>query len=117
MTVPFNENFCTHLEYRLGQIFENSNRQDLDGFWCDGISWNPSPGNQLTKKSVNDTKQIVTKAWIGKDGQDEYQMTIRFGQYALRRYAKGTEMIHCIPSSNSMDWIGLKLNLKTIELK
>ena len=30
--IPFNENFCTYLEYHLGQIFENSNRQDLKGF-------------------------------------------------------------------------------------
>jgi len=115
--ISFNENFCTHLEYHLGQTFENSDRQDLNGFWCDGISWDPIPDNQLTKKSVNDTRQIVTKAWIGKDGQDEYEMTIRFGQYALRLYAKGTEMMDCIPSSDSMDWIDIEPENKRIEIR
>ncbi|MEH6765710.1 MAG: DUF4157 domain-containing protein [Aequorivita antarctica] len=115
--IPFNEKFCTHLKYHLGSTFENSDRQDFNGFWCDGISWDPIPDKQLTKKSVNDTRQIVTKAWIGKDGQDEYEMTIRFGQYALRRYAKGTEMIDCIPSSDSMNWIDIEPENKRIEIR
>jgi hypothetical protein len=115
--IPFNENFCSHLEYLLGQTFENSDRQDLKGFWCDGISWNLNSDNQLTKKSVNDRRLIETKALIGKDGQDEYKMTIRFGKYSLRRYAKGTEMIDCIPSSDSMDWIEIEPENKKIEIR
>jgi len=115
--ISFNENFCNHLEYHLGLTFENSDRQDLNGFWCDGISWNPTSDNQLTKKSVNDIRQIVTKAWIGKDGQDEYEMKIRFGKYSLRRYSKGTEMIDCIPSSDSMDWIDIEPENKKIEIR
>jgi hypothetical protein len=115
--ISFNENFCNHLEYHLGLTFENSDRQDLNGFWCDGISWNPTSDNQLTKKSVNDIRQIVTKAWIGKDGQDEYEMKIRFGKYSLRRYSKGTEMIGCIPSSDSMDWIDIEPEHKKIEIR
>ena len=79
---PFNEKFCSHLEFHLGQTFKNSDRQELNGFWCDGISWNPIPDNQSTKKGINGTRQIVTKAWIGNDGQDEYEMTIRLGKYS-----------------------------------
>lgn len=115
--IPFNEKFCSHLEYHLGQTFEISDRQDLSGFWCDGISWSPTPDNQLTKKSVKDTRQIVTTAWIGKDGQDEYEMTIRFGQSALSRYSKGAEMVDCIPGSGSVDWINIEPENKRIEIR
>jgi hypothetical protein len=59
----------------------------------------------------------VTKAWIGTNGQDEYEMTIRFGKYALRRYSKGTEMIDCIPSSESMDWIDIEPEKKKIGIR
>lgn len=114
---PFNEEFCTRLEYRICHELEKSTDPELKGFWCDGISWNPTSDNQLTKKSVNDTRQIVTKAWIGKDGQDEYEMKIRFGKYSLRRYSKGTEMIDCIPSSDSMDWIDIEPEHKKIEIR
>ncbi|QNR23843.1 hypothetical protein [Croceimicrobium hydrocarbonivorans] len=115
-TIQFNENFCTHLEYQLGRSFGNSDRQDLKGFWCDGVSWDPIP-DQLTKKSVQETRQIVTKAWIGKDGQDEYEMTIRLGQSALGRCAKGAEMLDCIPSSDSMNWIDIEPQNRRIVIR
>jgi hypothetical protein len=114
---PFNEHFCTHLEYHLGMTFEKSDRPELKGFWCDGVSWSPISDRQLSVKSVNDTRKIVTKAWIGKNGQDEYKMTIHFGKYALRRYAKGTEMIDCIPGAESMDWIDIDVESKNIDLR
>ena len=115
--MAFSEIFCTHLEYHLSKTFENSNRNDLKGFWCDGVSWNPISHRHLDRKLVNDTRKIVTKAWIGKDGQDEYEMTIRFGKYALRRFSKGTEMIDCIPSADTMDWIEIDIETKKIEIR
>ena len=108
---PFNEDFCTHLECHLSRTFSHSDRQELNGFWCDGISWLPTPESQLTSKSVNDTRRIITKAWIGVDGQDEYEMVIHFGKYSLRRYAKGTDLFDCIPSEESMDWIDIDIDI------
>jgi hypothetical protein len=113
----FNEDFCTHLERHLCDTFKNSKQKDLKGFWCDGISWDPIPDSQLSKKVVNDTRKIVTASWIGKDGQDEYEMTIIFGKYSLRRYASGMNLIVCIPDSSSLDWISIDTNNKTIELR
>ena len=114
--LSFNEDFCTHLEYHLGKTFELSERDGLKGFWCDGISHSPIPDSQLTKKSVNDTRRIVTKAWIGKNGQDEFEMTIEFGKYSLRRYAKGTDLKDCIPSENMHDWYEINTEEKTIKI-
>jgi len=113
----FNEDFCTHLERHLCDTFIKSKQRDLNSFWCDGISWDPIPDSQLLKKSVNDTRKIVTTSWIGIDGQDEYEMTIKFGKYSLRRYASGANLIGCIPDSSSMDWITIDTNNKTIELR
>jgi len=58
----FNEDFCLDLEYYLCRTFKNSNRDELRGFWCDGIAWLP-----VSKKRVNDTRKIETKAWIGNE--------------------------------------------------
>ena len=113
----FNEDFCTHLEYHIGTTFENSDREDLRGFWCDGVSCDPYPESQLTKKSVNDKRKIETKAWIGKKGQDEYQMTIKFGHKSLSRYAKGLSLIDCIPPADTMDWIDIIPEDKIVEIR
>jgi hypothetical protein len=73
--------------------------------------------SQLTKKSVNDTRKIVTKAWLGYDEQAEFEMIINFGQCSLRRYAKRSDLTDCLPSEESMDWITLDIERKTIELQ
>ncbi len=112
----FNEEFCTHLEYHLCRTFENSNNEEIIGFWCDGVSGSPFIDSQITKKSVNDTGKIETRAWIGKAGQDEYYMTIRFGKYSLRRYARGTSLIDCIPGEETMDWIEIDTEKKIIKI-
>ena len=111
----FNEDFCLYLEYHLGTSFEKSGIHVIKHFWCDGVAM-PFIDSQLTKKSVNDTRKIETMAWIGWNGQSEYQMTIHFGKYSLRRYARGTSLLDCIPSSDSMDWVDIDIEKHTIEL-
>jgi hypothetical protein len=113
----FNKEFCQHLEFHLCQTFANSSHQDLRRFWCDGVSWIPRHESHITKKHVNDTRMIETQAWLGQTGQDVYEMTIRLGKYALRRYAKGKSLIDCIPSEESMDWVIIDPENRMIELQ
>lgn len=114
---PFNEKFCTKLEYRICHELEKSNDSELKGFWCDGISWFTSQ-NQLTKKHVNDKRKIETKAWIGKTGQTEYNAIIHFGQKALSKYANGLDLTECIPELDyQVDWIEIDIENKTLEIR
>jgi hypothetical protein len=113
----FNEEFCTFLEYHLCQTFKNFELQDIKDYWCDGISWDPTQPNQLTIKNVCETRRIVTEAWIGSDGQDKYEMTVNFGEMALKKYRNGNQMIDCIPSSQTTNWIDIDPNDKKIEIK
>ncbi len=110
----FNEKFCDFLEYHLCQTFRKSDDKSIRSLWCDGVIC-----AHFSRKHVNDNRKITTMAWIGKDGQTEYEMTLKFGKYALRRYARGSEMIDCIPSSDSMDWVkvNIETNKITIQLK
>ena len=108
----FNEEFCVHLEYHLCSTFEKSNQKELKGFWCDGVSY-----KKLSKKIINDKRLIETTVWIGKDGQGKYQMTIYLGKKSLRRFAKGTSMIDCVPSDETMNWIDISIDKKTIEIE
>jgi len=112
----FNEDFCVQLEVHLTRAFKTSERKELNRFWCDGVMM-PFIKSHLTKKSVSDSRRIITKAWLGYDGQGEFAMTIIFGQHSLSRYAKGLDLTDCLPSDNSMDWITLDMERKTIELQ
>ena len=109
----FNEEFCGKLEYHLCRTFKNSERDELKGFWCDGISWTPNIDSQLSKKSVNYTRRINTKAWLGTNGQDEYEMTIVFGKHSLRQYAKGSSLLQCIPPEEDMSWFDVNPDERT----
>jgi len=114
---PFNEEFCTRLEYRICHELEKSTDSDLKGFWCDGVSWFPTK-KQLTKKYVNDKRKIETKAWIGKTGQTEFKATVHFGKKALSKYAEGMDLTECIPDLESQaEWIEIDLENKNIEKK
>ena len=113
----FNREFCIHLEYHLCETFFNSKDKKIRGLWCDGVI-DPFSDKQLTKKSVNDTRQISgATAFIGNDGQGAYEMTIKFGRYSLRKYAKGASLIDCTPSAESTDWITLDMENKRIEIR
>jgi hypothetical protein len=113
----FNEEFCTHLEYRLGESFGKSSSKKTEGFWCDGVSWTPANSRQLSKKCVNNERKIETIAWIGKSGQEAYYLTIEFGNRALRRYAEGSSLEDCIPSSDTADWIEIDEKNKKMKVK
>jgi hypothetical protein len=114
--LSFDREFCEHLEGHLSRTFANSDDKKLTGLWCDGVL-DPAIEYQLTKKSVNDTRTMVTTAFIGYDGQDKYEMIIEFGKYSLRKYSTGSSMIDCIPSDETMDWITLDIEKKKIEIR
>ncbi|WCO00227.1 hypothetical protein [Psychroserpens ponticola] len=113
----FNEKFCIQLEYQICHELEKSTDPELKGFWCDGISWLPTE-NQLTKKHVNDKRQIETKAWIGKTGQTEFKAIINFGKKALSKYAKEMDLTECIPNLESQaEWIEIDIENKIIKIE
>lgn len=60
---------------------------------------------------------IKTKAWIGKDGQDIYEMTIHFESQALSNYTNRQDLKECIPDTVSEEWIKIDPKRKQVEIK
>lgn len=106
----FDKDFCSFLEYHLCETFKNNG---LKYFWCDGID---HQATHVLKKDVTGKGKIITKAWLGSDGQNVYEMTLTFGALALRRYTLNQNLQDCVPSSGSMDWISLDIESRTIEV-
>lgn len=74
----FNSDFCTHLEWKLH--FENLGIEGVKRFWCDGIDPIPFDLKSLSKENIKKNKSIMTRAWIGEDGQGVYEMEIKLGK-------------------------------------
>ena len=116
MTEPFDSDFCVHLEYHLCRAFQNSQDKRFRWFGCDGVSM-PYQLSQLSIKSITKTKKIETLAWMGFTGQDRYEMTIKLGPDSIENYTEGLSLIDCLPSEESLDWVVLDIEKKTIELQ
>ncbi|MCE3229318.1 MAG: hypothetical protein K0S32_3869 [Bacteroidetes bacterium] len=107
----FDQDFCSFLEYEIGKALEKSEDKIISSVWCDGIS---HVSLDKSKKLVNQFRKLTTLAWLGKNGQDEYQMTVRFGDKALSRYMRDLDLKMCAPSVESSDWIEIDVEKKTI---
>ena len=91
-----NKDFCELLEYKITNAFENSADAELKAYWCDGILL-PTFDFQYSSKYVNDNRQVTFSAFIGVDGQDEYNVSLLFGKKSLSKYARGLDISDCIP--------------------
>lgn len=108
----FNIEFVYHLGNEIAETIGNSDQKKLKGWWCDGID-----SKRYSKKYINDNRRIETIGWFGKDGQTKFELIINFGKFSLRRFAKGTSMIDCIPKDEEKEWLKLDLDRKIIELQ
>jgi hypothetical protein len=111
----FNHDFCSHLEHKLD--FNQLDNSKVKGFWCDGVDHFTSDLKSLAKSHIQNNKMIKTKAWIGLDGQEEYEMTIRFGEKSIANYKNDLSLIDCIPDNSCGDWIKIEPDRKEIEIK
>jgi len=113
---PFDWSFCSHLEYHLCRTFQNSSDKRLKWFGCDGVSM-PDQRSQLSIESITKTKKIETLAWMEVNGQKRYEMIIKLGPDSMKNYMEGLSLIDCIQSEESLDWVALDIEKKTIELQ
>lgn len=112
---PFNKDFCSALEYSLDfSQFENENIKSL---WCDGVDHLPVDIKSLSVANLKKKPFIKTKAWIGKDGQGHYEMTIHFGPEALSNYINRQHLHECIPDTAAHEWIKVDPERNQVEIR
>lgn len=111
----FNSDFCASLEYSL--TFDSIDMDEVKGFWCDGISHIPRIVKQLTKEHIKKHSEIMTSAWIGNDGQGEYDFLIKLGPQSKARYLRNESLVDCIPGKGAEGWIHIHPDQKYIEVE
>ena|SRR6185503_4854247 len=98
-----NQDFLNFLEFHLTKAFSHSPDITVKKLWCDGILL-PDNENDYSKIAINDKREVQVKAYIGKDGQSEYSMLMKFGRNSLSKYAKGLDITDCLPKVDESDW-------------
>ena len=110
------QNFCDFLEYYISRACANSTNEQVKHFWCDGVL--PSnTGNEFSKKFVNDKRKVVMTAFIGMTEQDKYELTLKFGKKALSRYAKGLDIIECVPNSENGNGFDIDIDKRKVVIQ
>ena len=97
-------------------FFENLDDESVKGFWCDGVLLSEAD-KSYSQKFVNDNRQIKLKAFVGKDGQVLYNLTLKFGKKALSRFARNLDIVECIPLAEVQDWVSIDSSKKEIEIQ
>jgi hypothetical protein len=108
--------FCEFLEYEILKAFANSTNDKVKHFWCDGILL-PTFENEYSKKFVNDNRQIIMTAYMGLSGQDKYELTLKFGNKALRKYARDLDISECVPNSEKSNWFDIDIEKQKISIQ
>jgi len=105
----WSSHFCSHLEWNLD--FESLNNNIVKGFWCDGVQ-------DFFGQDISINKEVITKAWIGKTGQDVYRMKIKFGDESIKNFKLGLSLIDCIPKEGKgSNWIKIDTESRQIEVE
>jgi hypothetical protein len=105
--------FCEFLEYEISKAFTNSTNDIVKHFWCDGVLL-PTFENEYSKKFVNDNRQIIMTAFIGLSGQDKYELTLKFGNKALSKYARDLDISECVPTLDNNNWFDIDIERQKI---
>ncbi|TWF39582.1 hypothetical protein FHW36_10519 [Chitinophaga polysaccharea] len=108
--------FCEFLEFELCKAFANAENNDIKSLWCDGILLAVT-ADSYSQKHINDNRQATLKAFIGTDGQSEYDLILKFGNKALSRYARQLDIKHCIPIQHKINWFNIDVEKKKIEIQ
>lgn len=110
------QEFCDFLEQAVSDALQQLDNDKTKGFWCDGIL--PSqPEIHYSTKYVNDNREVQFKAFIGKDGQTEYAMILKFGSKSLSRYTRDLTIQECIPGPDKENWVIIDIDNKIIEVQ
>ena len=107
--------FCDFLEYEICAAFENSDMEEVKGFWCDGIVCS-DPDIYYSPKYINDKKQALFRAYIGKDGQSEYKLIIHFGPNATSRYIRALDLKEFVSFAHKKNSFAIDIKSKVLEI-
>lgn len=108
--------FCDYLEYEVCKYLKCSNDKIANKFWCDGVM--PSMSSlYYSKEYVKTQKEIILKAFVGIDGQTEYDLILKLGIVALDKYLLDENIEACFYDYSQIGVFNINVERKRIEIQ
>jgi hypothetical protein len=110
------QGFCEFMEYEMCRFFSNSDIEEVKGFWCDGVLLS-APAVCYTDEFITDRKQASFKAYIGNDGQTQYDLVLKFGPQTMNRFLEGQDLEDCVSLPVQKESYNIDTVKKEIEIQ
>jgi len=107
-----NQEFCDFLEYQITKALKHLDKEDIKGFWCDGVLL----GN-CSQKIIKEDRCMMLKAFIGRDGQTEYDLKLKFGNKALALIERNLDITACLPAPTEPNWFSIDTKRNKVEVQ
>lgn len=109
------QDFCAFLEYQISSALQQLQQDEGKGYWCDGVL--PLPTHDYSIQAVNRTREIILKAFIGKDGQSTYTLILKLGNRAFSRYSRNLDITAHMPDVTDAGSWNIDMTEKTMEIR
>ena len=102
---------CIFIEYKLCDLFKQSNSTELNDLWCDGVTF----------ETMTDDKTASFTAWIGKISntagkQEQYKLFLHLGEASLKLYLDEFDIKLCVLDTYQADNLSVDPTEKEIYL-
>ncbi len=105
--------FCDALELAISGGLANSSEKTVRNVCTDGILFDPSD-RCFARKFVSDHKYVAINLYAITGPVAMYQVVLLFGNEALSRYARGLDLLGCIPAN--LDESNMQVSFKKAEI-
>ena len=63
---------------------------------------------------MNDKRQVLMTTFVGKDGQDKYELILQFGRKSLSKYKRDLDIKECVPNIKDQELFHIDILNKQI---
>jgi len=107
--------FLEFLEYTICKAYVETGNKETK-FWCKSVSLS-QPEYCYSQEFVKDNKKIILKALVGKFGNLEYDLHLKFGAASSTLFSKNLDIKRCIPNPKKQQLFSIDFENNSINVE
>ncbi len=106
VTAIFERDFCDLIEYQICRFFEQCKRNEIKGYWCDGVIF----------ETMLDQKTACFTAFVGKNGQERFKLFLHLGNISSLLYEQCNSLQSCVPEVDKENTFNVDITRKQMNI-
>jgi len=107
--------FLEYLEYAICKAYVQAGNKETK-LWCKSVTFSESEYH-YSQEFIQDKRQIVLKAFVGKFGNIEYDLHLKFGEAASTFFSKNLDIKRCVPNPKNRDLFAIDFEKNCISVE